>query len=244
MSARQIQKWLFEYLSIDIDPFDFSYCIPEWAAASGLEFGAETYAESLTAQQLRDFERWLRSSAKMAEVLEQDPVESPAYLTLHARQEMPEGTWLIHFSRSPFKVFDRGTTLRGMHLSTWKREREYVDCKRNLKGGIFESVFGFAYEAETRRTHSLIRMGSQYGDYCVLFQCDAGVLAYHDGDAEDQVIFPLCSEYNAHRFSIDGGLLGEVKGGKSITFDSVAEAIGYIETSRRPRLQGYEQEHT
>jgi hypothetical protein len=61
--------------------------------------------------------------------------------------------------------------------------------------GSWSVVYGFAFNADARNVLSWSNR-EKYGKNAVLFQSDGAVEAWHYGDEERQVIFPLCSEYN------------------------------------------------
>lgn len=246
-----IQQELFDYLNTDLDPYDFapSY-LGEWAAEMGIDgVDSESEIDSLSPGQVASFVQWLRATHKPEEWVTQDPYGSPAYLTMTMPRKMPKGSWLIHFTKaSPFNVFNQGTTLEGLHLSTYRKEKVPVNNrKKNLSEdiGSFERVYGFAYDAKTR---DVVRHGSLgYGKNAVLFQSDFAVKAYHSGDEEDQVVFPIGSEYNAiplfvdvgdFETSDDGELIGKTESGEEVSFRSLDEVIkhatGKLAYARNP----------
>ena len=73
-----------------------------------------------------------------------------------------------------------------------------------------------------------------YGDQVMLFQTDCAVSAWHTTDNFEQVIFPLCSEYNVHRGSYDGHVLSfeSTDGGEYKEFDSLDEVIADAEAGK------------
>lgn len=234
----EIQTWLYDWLSRGIDPFDFPlYLITDWAEENeiqGIEDG--TYFDELTAAQQADYKAWLEG--EIPRLMHNDPMEMPASVVLHAKRKPPPGTWFAHFTRESggFHAFDRGTTIEGLHLSTWKERKDFADCKKNLSPdiGVREVVFGFAFEAaEAARAQGAY--GRKYGDNILLFQCDCAVIAEHDGDDETQAIFPICAEYNVVPFRSTGGrgLLGETENGEDIEFDSLTDALNYVRRIER-----------
>ena len=232
MSAKEIQEDLFSYLSTDLDIYDFGMFLNEFLGDDD-----EHQVEDLTDAQRLAFVKWLKDEEKPSQWLMEDPVMAPSYLMLHAREKLPEGTWLMHFSRKRFKFFEYGSPIAGLHLSTHLVKKAKVDCKRNLEDGLFGALFGFAFEPDYAYARGHWR--DTFGDYVVLFQCDDAVLCDHDTDQDShQVVFPLCSEYNEHSFSLEGGLLGELEDGEQILFDSPEDAIDYIENQSNPKLQG------
>lgn len=246
--ARMRQEWLANYLDIAIDPYDFMDYLPEWAEESrirkdsrGMAIDRETSAQDLSPRQLKSFTDWLIKNRKGEELVGTGAIHGvPAYLYFDEVSRLPAGTWLVHFtSANPFEAFERGTTLEGLALSTHKREKDEVDCLKNLTDeiGIYDAVYGFAFEAQGGRVagHRMDVMShglSKYGDNAVLFQTDAGVRAWHIGDEEYQVIFPLCSEYNViPMLNPDPAEIKiETETGEEAVFGNLAELIGYVES--------------
>ena len=249
--GKQIQRYLFEYLSQDVDPYDFSMYLPEYLIEMEIEVDDphEFYPDQLTPVQLKSFKKWLIATKKPDDFVQEDPAGSPAYLSMKADGKLPDGTWLLHFTDAYFSAFDRGASLEGLQLSTWTRNKKLAKCPDNLTGGLFEVVFGFAFEATDRN----LRAGKKYGNRAVLFQCNCGVSAYHYGDEEHQVIFPICTEYNAIPLVGCGGdalslshsreICAYSEDGEEMTFDSLDDVVRYVErrelsgTYGMPRLK-------
>lgn len=235
MNCQQIQDELYQYLSTEIDPFDFEDYLAEYAEGWGLD--AETVAD-LDPQQLKEFTKWLKSAGKDVQFVMADPIYSPAYLTLKAERKLPPGSWLIHFTNKRIEKFRYGTTIEGMHLSVFKKNKAEANCKRNLSDeiGLYEVVFGFAFDADTR---NVLSYADKYGSNAVLFQCDCAVSAYHYGDEERQVIFPLCSEYNLIMVhDVAGGLTVETEEGDDVHFPTVDAVINYVENREGRPIMG------
>lgn len=248
--VRKVQKWLFDYLDLEVDPYDFSHAIPDWMEEEGIAWESpdQPMAADLTAAQLKKFEAWVVDREKDIEWVATGDVYAPAYLYFNEVSKLPAGTWCVHFtSETPFEAFDRGTTLEGLALSTHKREKDTPDCAKNLGDeiGSAEVVFGFAFEARAR-SPSYGRMDvmshglSKYGHNAVLFQTDGGVRAWHVGDEEYQVIFPLCSEYNViPLYHPDPGEVKiETEDGGEMTFGSIEHVIAYAEKTELLELRG------
>ena len=232
-----IQEWLFAYLSTDVDPYDFGYLTDDWIKEEGNDIPGQvlptgSYPEDMTPEQLKAFTKWLKNG-KLEEVLHNNDTDTPAYLTLHAKTKLPAGAWFIHFTNARFDAFDRGSTIEGLHLSTWKTRKDLAQCSTNLSDtqGLYDVVFGFAFDVDNLPRARDVRYASKkYGRNAVVFQCDCAVEAYHDGDNEYQSIFPVCSEYNVHPISFDdNGIHIERDDGEVETFETLSEAIDYIE---------------
>jgi len=243
-SCKWIQNVLYSYLDIDVDPYDFGHYLPQWIEQEEIEIGdedpEEMTVEELTKAQLKAFTEWLKNSYAISSYLESDPFDAPAYLTLHAQEKLPKGSWLVHYSRESVSGgFDRGTSFRGLHLSTWRTNKELADCTRNLNEkriGDYEIIFGFAFDIDRAKRYSGER---KYGRQITLFQCDCAVVAYHDGDEEYQAIFPVCSEYNVIGVygSEYGQLLVETVDEQELEFNTLEEIIAYAEKDKRLRAK-------
>lgn len=244
--AKMHQEWLSSYLEIDIDPYDFRQELPAWAEeegvrrAGGRPIDDETGAEDLSPKQLAAFKQWLIDNHKGEDWVASGEIYSvPAYLYFNEVKKLPPGTWCIHFTDSPsFEVFESGTTLDGLALSSHKREKDPVDRERNLTDelGSAEVVYGFAFLATDR---NVLSVGRKYGKNAVLFQTDAGVRAWHIGDEEYQVIFPLASEYNVIPLSepSPGDVVVETDGGEPLVFETLADVIAYAERGEKQQVR-------
>ena len=239
--VRRVQKELHAYLDIELDPFDFDPFIREWMEEVGIRWEQpdEPFADDLTPAQLKQFTKWLVDTEKSIYYVTHDPLYAPAYLVFSEVSRLPAGSWGIHFTDAdPFEAFDQGSTIQGLALSTWKKEKDVVDCAKNLGDDIgpFETVFGFAFLAGQR---NILSHGSKYGRNAVLFQTDGGVRAWHSGDEEYQMIFPLCSEYNVIPLynPQPGEITVETKEGKELIFSSVEDVADYAGESNAQQLR-------
>lgn len=237
------QKRLFDYLSIKADAYDFPIeFFRDWAEMQGIDVpaDAEFFAdarEAITDEQLKEYEDWLLSSGKDADLVQQDPIESPAYLHFSSPRLAPKGTWAIHFTNAaPFESFEYGVGLRGLQLSVMFETKQAARCPDNLSDelGDYDYVYIFAFDAlrgPWPDSGFLYSAGKKYGSNAVIFRTDAGVYAYHAGDEETQLIVPACSEYDvwAFRDVVDNDLRCETHDGEELAFRSPAEFISFIE---------------
>jgi hypothetical protein len=120
-----------------------------------------------------------------------------------------------------------------MALSRGKAKKVEAGCDRNLGDelGDFDYVYGFAFTAYWKQMH-LYSYSKKYGKHAVLFQCDVALEATHSGDEENQVIFPICSEYNViPLWNVQDGLRIRFKDSEDdgLEFDSLKDLIDYIE---------------
>lgn len=231
--VKEIQSWFYDYLKTEIDPYDFGRFIPEWAEDTGVRLKDvdELTPSDLKPVKLKKFHDWLVANEKGIEWVGTGDVYAPAYLYFNEVSKMETGSWGIHFTEAdPFGVFDRGTTLDGLALSSYKNTKDKVDCSKNLTDriGTAEVVFGFSFTADQR---NVLSVGRKYGQNAVLFQTDGAVRAWHIGDEEYQMIFPLCSEYNVIPMfdPRPGDIRIETEDGGEMTFKSLDEVIAYVE---------------
>jgi hypothetical protein len=239
--VQEIQSWFYDFLKQKVDPYDFGRYIEEWASDTGvrLKDPDETTPHDLTPSQLKKFEKWIVDEEKGIDWLSTGDPFAPAYLFFDEVSKLPVGSWGIHFTEADaFDVFDRGTTLDALALSTAKRTKDKVDCSKNLtdKIGTGEVVFGFAFTADQK---NVLSMGQKYGRNAALFQTDGAVRAWHVGDEEYQMIFPLCSEYNV--IPMYGPRPGEITigtedGGEAV-FQSLEDVIRYVKSGERKGVQ-------
>lgn len=239
--VQNLQDWFYQYLKMEVDPYDFNNYLPEWAEAERIRgIDSETTPHDLKPAQLKKFEKWLRETEKGIDWVSTGDIYAPAYLYFNEVSKMPEGSWGIHFTRAEsFDVFDRGTTLEGLALSTHKNKKDVASCPKNLTDdiGTAEVVFGFAFPALER---NVLRRGlDKYGRNAVLFQTDGAVRAWHIGDEEYQMIFPLCSEYNVIPLiePKPGDIQVGTEGGEVATFQTLEDVIAYAERDQKRAVQ-------
>lgn len=238
--VQNIQDWLFDYLDTEVDPYDFGRYLMDWAKEERVRgIDRDTVPSDLKPEKLKKFETWLVDTERGIDWLSTGDVYAPAYLFFNEVSKMPVGSWAIHFTNESFNVFSKGTTLEGLALSSHKTKKDVVNCEKNLTDdiGTAEVVFGFAFSALDR---NVLRMGlDKYGRNAVLFQVDGAVRAWHIGDEEYQMVFPLCSEYNAIPI-VDprpGDIRIETEGGEEAVFGSIEDVISYVSTGERRSVQ-------
>lgn len=184
---------LASYLNQDLDPWDFEWLLELYLKDQGLDLGT-SFDEVVELPGFRDFAKGKLASSQIAV-----DVSDPAYLLFDDAQLMPPDQWYVHFSPRSFSRFDRGVTLDSLALSTYLKKKVMVDCSFNLSPnevGLFEVVWGFAIHAHLGINQEAVETSRKYGKNFVLFQTDFAVRAYHAGDEQWQIIFPLCTEYN------------------------------------------------
>jgi hypothetical protein len=235
-----IQGELIDYLNVGIDPYDFFVpYIDRFAEEMEIpNLSSEDDPSEVPENLIKKFTEWIERNNIHIDWVEKDPYGSPAYLTLSDAKRMPKGQWLIHFSEKEFRKFEYGSTVEGLHLTTYSKRKVRADCSNNLSDriGLYETVWGFAYDADmswsrlSGRTHA-------YGKHVVLFQCDYAIDAYHSGDEERQAIFPLCSEYNVIPVLYSdeyGALFARTFGDEELEFKEHHDVIRYFLTKHRP----------
>lgn len=202
-SLRDICADLANYLNQDLDPWDFEWLRDLYVESEGLDPGT-SFDEIV---EMPDFVKFAKR--KIASGQMQPDVYDPAYLLFEGAEVMPPGQWYAHFSPEEFSRFDRGITLDALSLSTYVKKKAMVDCKTNLRPdevGLFEIVWGFAIGVGSPSDdNDAIQTARSYGRHFILFQTDFAVMAYHSGDNQWQIIFPLCTEYNVHVGNRSGG---------------------------------------
>lgn len=206
-SAREgewIPHYLIEALSLGdkLYPDDFNHLVSDWASDAGIEdVEPGTTASELTRDERTAFTKWLRSpkaSAAIIQWVRDEPTALPPYAYFSEPSRVDSETWLLHFtSKSPFTQFNRGATYENLALTKHRpaAASTAVDCKKNLSEDAtsFEAVvFGFAVAPQGR--FPFREMARLYGRNGVLFRSSLAVRAFHNGDEDWQVIFPLCSE--------------------------------------------------
>ena len=166
------------------DPFEFGWLVKDWAEEEGIDLGEDedNYApDQLSGDQLQSFQDWLDHQN-----LQNHPclptMDQPANWTMTTtRSNIKPGTWLVHFTDNAWKVakkgFAYGSDYEGLHLTTWRRNRQ-----------VNRGPFAFAFEAGNKFSLAAAR-GKKYGSDAVLFQCSGAIEAYHTGDEENQVVF-------------------------------------------------------
>ena len=222
---------LASYLNTEIDPYDFGYMLPKWSGSD-----QEQQVDDLSEADKARFVRWLRGSDRRAspldDLMQEAPTDVPSYLYFNNAKPLGPKAWCVHFTKRAFSSFVYGATVEMLGLSTHFRTHPMANCRKNLEDdiGLFERVFGFAFSADKLRRYGHIEDAQRkYGrGAAVLFQTDAGVEARHLTDNEDQVIFPLCSEYNVHEVSFDGSNV-MIDGEDDVRFDSLDDAIWHLE---------------
>jgi hypothetical protein len=245
-----VQGELFNYLNIDMDPFDFADQMPQWAAEAGVALGDEPQVEDLTEAQLKSFHDWLVENENQF-IGDIPPELVPSYVFLRSPRKLPKGSWLVHFTNAdPFKAFDRGATIMdGLHLTVGGGKTKVEDRNYNIsdRPGSYERVYGFAFGLAREGAGrggpiDLLRYAhDKYGENIVLFQSDMAVEAYHGGDEEYQAIFPIGSDYNAVPLRYrDGRLYGQTESGDEVEFDSLADVLAYVKKEGRVLVNPYD----
>lgn len=199
-------KWLAAYLETEFDPYDFNYLVPDFLRSRGYRERTEEDYDQLPEDLQAEFVEWAKGEP-LNRLMQHDPLGIPSYLYFAQPRVLPAGTWLVHFSRSRFLAFEKGATLETLALSTHVDAKTLKSCDANLDPdtGPYEVVFGFALEAAEVGPFEAREMARSFGKHVMLFQCDCAVKAWHTTDNQNQVIFPLCSEYNVHRGTVDPG---------------------------------------
>ena len=219
---------LKDYLDTEIDPYDFTsdYFLEQWNEAYP---DLAVDPESGEPPESKLFVKWVNDKI-VPYIMQHDPTSLPGYIHFDSPRVLPKGTWCAHFSNERFDVFEYGTTFENLALSTWSKKKAEVSCDRNRypDASLYEIVWGFAFRADDRNVGGVA--ANKYGSNVVLFQTDCGVSAYHYGDEENQVIFPLCSEYNRHSGNYSSGTFYfSDRKGDELDFNDIDDVIAAIE---------------
>lgn len=239
MTPKQLQDELLDGLTQPTRDIDLAYT---FFGSSGVFFAErDEYPESvedLTPEQLHEYAKWLRHEGIGLEIKDDPFNVPPAFFFVNPRP-LPPGTWLVHHTDMDFEQFGQGSTLEGLHLSTWKKRKDVArksgDGNLGDELGVFERVYAFAYEIDddpsiARDGRPRRVMKHKYGQKLLLFQSDAAVSAWHIGDDEQQAIFPVGSEYNLRRIYPEDGYW-ELVGDDDETerFETIQDIIDTLE---------------
>ncbi len=243
MSAAELQEELVLSLSggDKIDPYDFSNYWEQWAEQHDLE-GSDFHDEIEKPKVRRAFTKWLTEKNVLGHWMLHDQYSVPARYWFSRVRPVPAGTWLVHHTHTANVTrFDRG---------------EHVDQLANTRGifggtpakasgknlddsvGAYERIYAFAFQPEDDPCIGRdggYRCGpgsSAYGPHLVVFQCDAAVEAYHQGNEATETMFPVGSEYNVTSVTADRGRwFVELADTSLLAFDTFDELTGWIEAT-------------
>lgn len=241
----RLQEDLIDYLNQGVDPYDFGYLMEDWNSARAA--GLDNQVDLLTEDELKEFTDWLQEEGHN-KVMREVSADSPSYLFFSDARAAKKGGWLIHFTNeSPFTSFEYGApgTELGLTVHFVNRKRNKAECPQHEDGSIYDTLYAFAFALDSRDWRGAAR---KYGRNAVIFQHDYGVQAYHSGDDEEQIIFPICREYNAIPvFGVDavtgGGTVATQDGERE--FDSWQEIVAWAtapkKKSRKKQLAGLAQ---
>lgn len=111
------------------------------------------------------------------EVLQHDPANAPAWLTMWAVSP-PREYELVHYTDDPWPILNNGflgfADIQRLALTTYFNDSAF---DKNVKEG-----YAFAFEAGSRHD------GKKYGEHPIRFNARA-VECYHSGDGEYQMVF-------------------------------------------------------
>jgi GNAT superfamily N-acetyltransferase len=180
---------LRDYLSTDMDPWNFSYLLPDFYAAEGEDtpeaFDPDDPAEFLTTPEGQAveprFKAWLLGRGDR--LVRDEGAYTPAYLLFDGKGHLlPDDTWLVHFTDAPDAIASAGFAYghpdrETLGLTTW-----FTEAKRRREQG-----WNFALRALSGDATMAAAKGS-YGRHAVLFQ-SAALEIFHNGDNQWQAIF-------------------------------------------------------
>lgn len=248
LKPEELQQGLIDALTLppeEIDPYDFWSYVYTYLEEDGWSYqdmpDEMEWLEQGTNK--RDFIKWIKRNRILESWKSQDPGTVPARYYFSRPTALPKGQWLVHHSDVSFGKFDRGATMEHLAL-TWSANAPEKAGPKNLDDSVtdYERVFAFAFAVE--EDECIARDGRykchgrpKYGKSMVLFQCDAAIEAYHEGDEETQAIFPIGTEYNLHFISgVEGEgswwLHGE-SGEEDIEFPTIHALIEHLENASK-----------
>lgn len=149
------------------------------------------------------------------------PEEAPSqsFFTLNQDKLLPRQTWLIHFSDHVHDIVRKGFTHGVEDVDRLGLTTHFTHDSKSSGG------YNFAFVANDFHADK-----SNYGKHAVMFQ-NSGVIAHHSGDAEDQVIFwgaDVDPRGIIPLFNRDGNWTIELINDRSIPFDSLSDAMGWV----------------
>jgi hypothetical protein len=227
---RTQQEQLVEYLNQDLDPYDYGWLIPDWDETKEADF------EALNDDERKRFTTWLKKKRDTGYKEFFDDPDAPSYLYFSGAEVVPADEWFVHFTHaSPFFAFKHGATAESLALTRHRHDKHRmgraVSCPQNPANSIFETAYGFALHAKDAARHTR-SYAKKYGQNAVLFKHAHAVSAYHTGDDEHQVIFPICSEYDGVPiYDVAGECLVPLKSGER-QFDNLKDVIAWFDSHR------------
>lgn len=181
---------LADYLSIEVDAFDFAWLLPEFFASAGSRTPGSYDPDDPSSFLLSEegaaatpaFEAWLTRHRLLRPDIASDP-HSPAYLTFdNVSRPTPDARWLVHFSDDAEEIARSGFIYGQPDESLLALTTHFTDEVRRKRSG-----WNFAFEHDSPEAFSASR-ARKYGRDAVLFRARY-VLATHYGDMERQAIF-------------------------------------------------------
>jgi len=222
--------FLRDYLQKEIDPWDFPWHAGDYLEEQGEElpddFDAIEWVENASPEQLEAFKEHLVDFFSIHPP--EDGTTTPAYQHFDFTRIQEPG-WLVHFTSDAFSVASKGfkfghEEMEGLGLTTWKGE-----SSRQKYAG-----FNFAFDADSRQATMAAR-SNKYGKEAVVFW-GSGVLAYHYGDEENQVIFWGQSVNISMIFPIfqaDGEWIVQAENGREMKRGEFNDVVNWVENNYR-----------
>lgn len=133
---------------------------------------ADKIEKAMTAKEIENFLHAMNHT---------DYTDAPSWSFMDYKRIVPRNTWLIHFSDDASDIHWKGFQY-GIDDPTKLAYTTHYSKNAKKYGG-----YNFAFIADSRETKNAANT-QKYGQHAVMFQ-SSGVLAYHYGDEENQVIF-------------------------------------------------------
>jgi hypothetical protein len=203
--------YLKDYLKADpvsIAANDYSYAIDDW-----LENNDITLPDEIATKEHYEKVEWLNNNNPEAfkefgnyvfEKYAHDEGHSKAQFD--SDPKIVKNEWLIHFTDSPYDIWKEGFTYGTDDMERLGLSTGYT--KDSKKGG----KFAFAFRIKDYERYYIGDRGKfKYGKKAVVFQA-SGVLVFHYGDEEPQVIFDTSTAHNIMTIEIDSDDVPSVTG--------------------------------
>jgi hypothetical protein len=195
--------YLKDYLKADplsIAAHDYSYAIDDW-----LESNDITIPDEVATKESYEKVEWLENNNPEAFKEFGDYVfnkyahnEGHSKAQFDSDPKIVKNEWLIHFTDDPYNIWKKGFTYGTDDMERLGLSTGFT--KESKKGG----KFAFAFRVKDYERYYTGDRGRKfkYGKGAVVFQA-SGVLVFHYGDEEPQVIFDTSTAHNIMTIEID-----------------------------------------
>lgn len=136
----------------------------------------------------RAFANWLESDGHASQLVHEDPHGAPSWMLMEPIKEalLPRSSWLAHFCTNADRIRREGFLFGVPDVDRIALTRRHDGFGNSERIRYKEPGYNFAYPADG--TVLLTNRWAGYGKQVLLFQ-SSGLLVYHSGDRERQVVF-------------------------------------------------------